>query len=62
MLQEYLRAASTVSERCSGAVPSGSNAEGKNTRLNESVKQIKDFDNAWKIHEEWNKWEGEVKA
>jgi hypothetical protein len=54
MLQEYLRAESTVSEYCSGAVPPDSRVKEKDTRLDKAVKQVNDFDNAWDRNEGCN--------
>jgi len=48
MLQKYLRAEPTVSERCSGAVPPENNPKGKNAHMSKAVRQVEDFENAWK--------------
>lgn len=47
MLQEYLRADLTVSDRCSGAMPANTNRESTNTRSHEATKRVEDFNNAW---------------
>ena len=48
MLQKYLQAEPTVSERCSSAAPPENNAKGKNAHMSKAVRQVEDFENAWK--------------
>lgn len=61
MLQDYLRAEPTVSERCSGAVCLGNNVNAQGERLEKAVKQVNDFDNAWKANMNGNKSEVKVR-
>jgi hypothetical protein len=54
ILQKYLRADATVSERCSGAIPVNNSQESRNTRSNEAKKRVEDFDKIW-AENEWHK-------
>ncbi|KAI1498171.1 hypothetical protein F5X99DRAFT_339730 [Biscogniauxia marginata] len=47
MLQEYLRADATVSERCSGVMGGGKDLKGKKTRKEQAAEEIKKFDDKW---------------
>jgi hypothetical protein len=47
MLQEYLRADPTVSERCSGAAQADKTRTSKNAQSHKVKKQVENFDKIW---------------
>jgi hypothetical protein len=56
MLQEYLRADPTVSERCSGATQADKSGASKNFRSHKAKKQVENFDKVWAGSQEYAKW------
>ncbi|KAI1465355.1 uncharacterized protein F4812DRAFT_438396 [Daldinia caldariorum] len=47
MLQEFLRAEPTISERVAGVVPSEKGDKDKTDRNDKAKRAIKEFENAW---------------